>query len=96
MNPFSLPVLGGALLVSAPALWNSVLGETPLAVGLSRYLVAVVLCWMGLSVVAGLVGPVDAEEPGETDPTANTAAADSAGTGTDAGTGTRADESASR
>lgn len=70
MNPFSLPVLGGALLVSSPALWNSVMGETPLAVGLSRYLLAVVLCWMGLSVVAGLVGPVPEVEPD--DPEAET------------------------
>lgn len=58
MNPFSLPVLGGAALVSSPALWNSVAGETALRVGLSRYLVAVVVCWLALSLLAMVVGPV--------------------------------------
>lgn len=89
MNPVSLPVLGGALLVSSPALWNSVVGETPLAVGLSRYLVAVVLCWMGLSLVAGLVGPVPDAEPEES---MTDAGPGGAGTPSEA----RADESATR
>lgn len=66
MNPFSLPVLAGAALVSSPALWSSLVGEVRLDVGLSRYLVAVVLCWAALNFVAFLVGPVEAQrqEPG--------------------------------
>ena len=58
LNPFSLPVLGGAVVVSAPALWSTLTGQARLDVGLSRYLVAVLLCWLALTVVAGLVGPV--------------------------------------
>lgn len=58
MNPFSLPVLGGAALVTSPALWGAVVGETPLRVGLHRYLIAVLVCWAALSFVAMIVGPV--------------------------------------
>lgn len=65
MNPFSLPVLGGAALVSAPALWSSVTGQLRLDVGLSRYLVAVVLAWAALSLVAMLVGPAPTPRPAD-------------------------------
>lgn len=57
MHLFSPPVLLGAVLISSPALLNSVLGEVQLDVGLARYLVAVVLSWVALSVVAMLIGP---------------------------------------
>jgi uncharacterized protein YjeT (DUF2065 family) len=58
MSPFSGTVLGGAALLSAPALWASlVTGTAPLDEGLLRYMGAVVVCWLGLSVVAALVGP---------------------------------------
>lgn len=62
MNPLSLPVLGGAALVTSPALWGAVVGETPLRVGLTRYLIAVLVCWAGLSFVAMIVGPVPADQ----------------------------------
>jgi membrane glycosyltransferase len=59
MSPMSMPVLGGAALVSSPALWSSlVTGETAVTLGLTRYVIAVLLCWVGLSFVSALVGPV--------------------------------------
>jgi hypothetical protein len=59
MSPFSGLVLGSAAVVGAPALWSSlVLGTTPIADGLLRYVVAVLVCWVGLSVVVAMVGPV--------------------------------------
>jgi len=58
MSPFSGSVLGGAAVLSAPALWSSlVTGTTPLADGLLRYIGAVAVCWVGLSLVAALIGP---------------------------------------
>jgi len=58
MNPLSGSVLGGAAALSSPALWSSlVTGTTPLADGLLRYLGAVAVCWVGLSLVVALVGP---------------------------------------
>jgi hypothetical protein len=58
MSPFSAPVLVGAALVSSPALWNVLQGDSPPEVALSRYLVSIVLCWTALAVVAFVVGPV--------------------------------------
>jgi hypothetical protein len=53
MSPLSPRVLGAATLVSSPALWLGLVDRTlPLDVALSRYLVALVLCWAALSVVA--------------------------------------------
>ncbi len=58
MSPLSAPVLGGAALISAPALWGAfVTGTTPTEVALTRFLVCAVLCWAGLAVVSLLVGP---------------------------------------
>jgi hypothetical protein len=58
MSPFSGPVVGGAAVLSAPALWTSlVMGSTPVADGLLRYLAAVAVVWVGLSLLVGLVGP---------------------------------------
>lgn len=58
MSPFSGAVLGGAAVLSAPALWNSLIaGTTPIADGLLRYVAAVLVCWIGLSVVVAMVGP---------------------------------------
>ncbi len=69
MNPFSAPVLLGAAVVSSPTLWRALTGEARLEAGLTRYLVAVVLCWAGLSLVSMLVGPparrVVQEDPAE-------------------------------
>jgi len=53
VNPLSTKVLGAATLVSSPALWLSLVDRTlPLDVALTRYLVALVLCWAALSLVA--------------------------------------------
>ena len=58
MSPFSGVVLGAAAVVGAPALWSSlVTGATPVADGLLRYVVAVLVCWVGLSLVSAMVGP---------------------------------------
>lgn len=66
MSPFSGTVLGGAAVLSAPALWASLItGTTPLADGLLRYIGAVAICWVGLSVVAALVGPAPRETAGQ-------------------------------
>ena len=57
-SPFSGVVLGFAALVSAPALWSSlVTGTAPLDEGLLRYVVAVLVCWVGIAAVTALVGP---------------------------------------
>lgn len=64
MSPFSLPVLGGAAIVSSPALWQAlVVGSTTTQVALTRYLVSVVVCWSVMAFVAMLVGPPQTAEP---------------------------------
>ena len=61
MSPFSSGVLGAATLVSSPALWLSLVDRSlPLDVALTRYLVALALCWAALSLVATWAFP----EPG--------------------------------
>jgi hypothetical protein len=70
VNPLSTKVLGAATLVSSPALWLALVDRTlPLDVALTRYLVALVLSWAALSLVAtwafpdpGSV-PVRSEQP---------------------------------
>lgn len=63
MSPFSLPVLGGAAVVSSPALWRALVeGTASTQVALTRYLVSVAICWAALALFALLVGP--APEPG--------------------------------
>jgi hypothetical protein len=53
MSPLSTGVLGAATLVSSPALWLGLVDRTlPLDVALTRYLVALVVCWAALSLVA--------------------------------------------
>jgi hypothetical protein len=75
MSPASGTVLGAAAIVASPALWSSLVdGSMPLDVGLTRYLVAVGVCWVLLSVLGELVfaqparahgddGTADADEP---------------------------------
>ncbi|HEY0775851.1 MAG TPA: hypothetical protein VGD51_17330 [Nocardioidaceae bacterium] len=69
MSPLSMPVLGGAALVSSPALWRALVeGTTPTEVALTRYLISVVICWAVLAFVSMLVGPAprpDAAAEGE-------------------------------
>jgi hypothetical protein len=57
MSPFSTPVLLGAALLSSPALWRSLTGHMRLEVGISRYLIAVVICWLALALFVSVVGP---------------------------------------
>jgi hypothetical protein len=57
VNLFSAPVLLGAALISSPALWSGFVGQAPVQMGLSRYLLAVAFSWGALSLVATLVGP---------------------------------------
>ncbi|MFL6158147.1 MAG: hypothetical protein ACJ72D_18805 [Marmoricola sp.] len=58
MSPLSPGVLGGAAVVASPALWSSVVdGTMPLDVGLTRYLVAIGVCWAVISLVAELAFP---------------------------------------
>lgn len=52
VSPLSARVLIAATVVSSPALWLELVDRTlPLDVALTRYLVALVLSWVGLSVV---------------------------------------------
>ena len=68
IGPLSLPVLGTALLVSSPALYRAlVLGTTPPLVGLSRFLVAVLVSWAAFGLLAMLVGPPPSPERAEDD-----------------------------
>lgn len=57
MSPFSPLVLLGAALVSSPALWSALVGRQDPTVGLSRYLIAVALCWGAGSLLALVIGP---------------------------------------
>ena len=76
MIPLSGGVLGAAAVVSSPALWLSLVeGTMPLDVALTRYLIAVAVCWVALSFVVDLAFsprspvPVRSEEPAEADTT---------------------------
>lgn len=65
LSPLSTGVIGAATLVSAPALWLGLVDRTlPLDVALTRYLVAVVLCWAAMSLVATWAFP----DPGSVKP----------------------------
>lgn len=71
MSPLSGAVLIGSAVVASPALWASLVDQTmPLDVGLTRYLIALVICWVAISVVAELAfpapGSVKAKPDGET------------------------------
>lgn len=83
MSPLSLPVLGGAAVLSSPALYRVLVeGTTRPDVALTRYLVSVAICWAVLALVSMLVGPApepatpsaEAEEPREAAPAAAPAA----------------------
>jgi len=76
MSPLSGSVLIGAAVVASPALKASLVDQTmPLDVGLTRYLVAVVICWVLISVVAELAFPA----PGTVKPTPEQTEAESRG-----------------
>ena len=57
MSPFSTPVLAAAAVVASPALWSAVDGTLPIDVALTRYLIAVGICWALISVVAEFAFP---------------------------------------
>lgn len=72
VSPLSTGVLVAATLVSSPALWLGLVDQTmPLDVALTRYLIALVLCWAALSLAATWAFPdpgsvkveVEAREP---------------------------------
>jgi hypothetical protein len=74
VSPFSAPVLGGAAVFSAPALWGAWVGTTSIQTALLRYLVCALLVWAGLAVVSMLVGPAPRKQSVvEVEPTAPTA-----------------------
>ncbi|MGO4258054.1 hypothetical protein [Marmoricola sp. RAF53] len=58
MSPLSGGVLTAATLVASPALWSSLVdGTMPLDVALTRYLIAVGVCWLLLSIVVEFAFP---------------------------------------
>jgi hypothetical protein len=58
MSPLSLPVLGGAAVMSSPALYGALVdGTTTMETAMTRFLICAVLCWVALSALGSLVGP---------------------------------------
>jgi hypothetical protein len=67
MSPFSGGVLAAATVVASPALWSTFVdGTMPLNVALTRFLIALPVSWLLLSLVAELAFPA----PGSVKPTA--------------------------
>ena len=57
MNLLSPTVMGAAGVCASPALYQAlVTGDVPVEVAATRYLVALVLCWLAISFVAALIG----------------------------------------
>lgn len=70
LSPFSGIVLGSAAVVASPALYQGfVTGTMPFHVALVRYLVATLISWAAISLVADLVvssgSPAPVEERAE-------------------------------
>jgi len=57
ISPLSAPVLGTSAVVSTPAIWAVWRGALPFDVGLTRFLVVQLACWLALSAVAALLSP---------------------------------------
>lgn len=56
--PYSPLVLGPAALLTAPALWATlVTGSMPFETGLTRFAVAVAVVWLGVSLLGTLLAP---------------------------------------
>ncbi len=71
MSPLSTTVLGGAALLASPALYQSLVGGTlPLDVALTRFLVALVVCWLALTLLTEFVFP-QPDSVRESEPTAD-------------------------
>ncbi|MDN4173541.1 hypothetical protein QWY28_11340 [Nocardioides sp. SOB77] len=62
MKLLSVPVLGAAAVLTAPALWAALTGELPVETAAVRYAVVAVLTWLALSALALVVGPPPAAE----------------------------------
>lgn len=66
MSPTSGVVLAAAAVVSSPALWLALVeGTMPVDVALTRYLLAVVVCWAALSLVTALAWPTPTPQEAE-------------------------------
>lgn len=67
MNLLSPFVLGAAGVCASPALYAALTGGMPMEVAMSRYLVALGICWVALSFVAALIGepPAPARQQAE-------------------------------
>ncbi len=75
MSPLSGGVLTGAAVVASPALWSSLVdGTMPLDVALTRYLIAVVICWALFTLVAELAFPAPGTVKPRPDPEQSEAA----------------------
>ena len=70
MSPLSAPVLGGAALLTAPALWGMVDDTTSPVVALTRFLICMGVLWAAFGVLEMLVGPVQQAQAGVPEPTA--------------------------
>ncbi len=54
LNPLSGPVLGSSAVLSLPALVAAWRGSLPFETALTRFLVVLLACWLGMSAVAKL------------------------------------------
>lgn len=63
MSPLSGVVLGAAAVVASPAFLSVADGSMPLDVALTRYLIAVGICWALLSLVAEFAFPTPGAKP---------------------------------
>lgn len=64
-SPFSANVLGASVLVASPALYNSLVTATlPLDVGLIRFLIAFVICWLAIGVLTEFTLPASGRQSG--------------------------------
>lgn len=63
MRPVSFAVLAVAALLTSPALGAAAIGDLPVDVALTRYLMATGLCWLLLSVASEWLRPAAAPAP---------------------------------
>lgn len=69
MSPLTTPQLLAAAALASPALWTGFVEQTlPADVALTRYLVAVLACWLVGSLLHGVVTSAPAAAPAPVDP----------------------------
>lgn len=68
MIPLTGGILGAAAVVAAPALWGGVEGTIEIDEALTRYLVAVAVCWLVLAIVIDLTFPAPGRVRAEEQP----------------------------